>query len=96
MLFFRMGDFYELFFEDARRRLSDWHHADQTQPTWRRTDPDGGRAVAPGRELSLQTHPLRDSRLPSASNFEDPAEAKKRGGKSIVQRGVVRVVTPVH
>src|SRR3546814_5228668 len=26
--------------------------------------------------------------------MEDPAEAKKRGGKSVVKRGVVRVVTP--
>src|SRR3546814_20053951 len=25
---------------------------------------------------------------------EDPADAKKRGGKSVVKRGVVRVVTP--
>src|SRR5690606_17127978 len=33
-------------------------------------------------------------RVAVCEQLEDPAEAKKRGGKSVVQRGVVRLVTP--
>src|SRR5256886_4560166 len=32
--------------------------------------------------------------LPICEQLEDPAEAKKRGGKSVVKRDVVRLVTP--
>src|SRR6202030_3656443 len=94
LLFYRMGDFYELFFADAEvasRALG-------IVLTKR------GRHL--GRDIPMCGVPVERSeeylhrlialghRVAVCEQLEDPAEAKKRGGKSVVRRDVGRVVTP--
>src|SRR5258708_38166234 len=93
LLFYRMGDFYELFFEDAEvasRALGivltkRGKHRGQDIPMCgvpvHRADEYLHRLIASGHRVAV------------CEQTEDPAEAKKRGGKSIVQRDVIRLVT---
>ena len=94
LLFYRMGDFYELFFEDALKASA----ALDIALTKR------GKHL--GEDIAMCGVPVHASegylaRL-TASGFkvavceqiEDPAEARKRGAKSVVAREVVRLVTP--
>ena len=47
LLLFRMGDFYELFFDDAARASALLNiHADQARRCRRQADSNGGRAVS--------------------------------------------------
>jgi DNA mismatch repair protein MutS len=94
LLFYRMGDFYEMFFDDAEvasRALG-------IMLTKR------GRHL--GRDIPMCGVPVERSdeylhrlivlghRVAVCEQLEDPAEAKKRGGKSVVRRDVIRLVTP--
>jgi len=94
LLFYRMGDFYELFFDDAEvasRALG-------IMLTKR------GKHL--GRDIPMCGVPIHRSdeylhklialghRVAVCEQLEDPAEAKKRGAKSVVQRDVTRLVTP--
>jgi DNA mismatch repair protein MutS len=94
LLFYRMGDFYELFFEDAEvaaRALGivltkRGKHLGRDIPMCgvpvHRADEYLNRLIALGHRVAV------------CEQLEDPAEAKKRGGKSVVRRDVIRVVTP--
>jgi DNA mismatch repair protein MutS len=94
LLFYRMGDFYELFFRDAEiasRTLGivltkRGKHLGEDIPMCGvpvdRADDYLQRLIAAGHRVAV------------CEQTEDPAEAKKRGGKSVVQRDVVRLVTP--
>ena len=94
LLFYRMGDFYELFFEDAEiasRALGivltkRGKHLGRDIPMCgvpvERSDEYLHRLIALGHRVAV------------CEQLEDPAEAKKRGGKSVVRRDVVRLVTP--
>ena len=93
LLFYRMGDFYELFFEDAKIAAS----ALDIVLTYR-----GKHNGEPIPMCGVPFHAYENYlvRLVKAGykvaigeQLESPAEAKKRGYKSVVQRGVVRVVT---
>ncbi|MFK0385154.1 DNA mismatch repair protein MutS [Agrobacterium sp. NPDC090273] len=94
LLFYRMGDFYELFFEDAveaSRALGitltkRGQHMGQDIPMC-------GVPVHAADDY-LQKLILRGYRVAVCEQVEDPAEAKKRGSKSVVRRDVVRLVTP--
>ena len=71
------------------------HHADQARPARRRGHPDVRRAGARRRGLSRQL--IRAGfKVAVCEQMEDPAEARKRGAKSVVRRDVVRVVTARH
>jgi DNA mismatch repair protein MutS len=94
LVFFRMGDFYELFFEDAQKA----HTALGITLTAR-----GQHAGAPIPMCGVPVHAAEaylakliraGFKVAVCEQMEAPAEAKKRGGKSIVHRDVVRVVTP--
>ena len=95
LVFFRMGDFYELFFEDAEKAAA----ALGITLTAR-----GNHGGAPIPMCGVPVHAaeaylaklIRSGfKVAVCEQMEDPAEAKKRGGsKSIVRRDVVRVVTP--
>ena len=94
MLFFRMGDFYELFFEDA---ITAGRALGITQ-TFR-----GQHNGQPIPMAGVPYHAAEGylSRLIKAGyrvavceQVEDPAEAKKRGSKAVVRREIVRIVTP--
>src|SRR5436190_5444262 len=93
LLFYRMGDFYELFFEDAEvasRALGivltkRGKHLGRDIPMCgvpiHRSDEYLHKLIALGHRVAV------------CEQTEDPAEAKKRGAKSVVQRGVTRLVT---
>jgi hypothetical protein len=44
LLFYRMGDFFEMFFEDEDRRGGPRYSAHRARRAWRRADPDVRRA----------------------------------------------------
>ncbi|HEY7232204.1 MAG TPA: DNA mismatch repair protein MutS [Pseudolabrys sp.] len=94
LLFYRMGDFYELFFADAEvasRALGivltkRGKHLGVDIPMCgvpiERADEYLHRLIAQGHRVAV------------CEQLEDPAEARKRGAKSVVRRDVVRLVTP--
>jgi DNA mismatch repair protein MutS len=94
LLFYRMGDFYELFFDDAETAS----RALGIMLTKR------GKHL--GRDIPMCGVPVHRAddylhrlivlghRVAVCEQLEDPAEARKRGGKSVVRRDVVRLVTP--
>lgn len=94
LLFYRMGDFYEMFFDDAVQaaRALDitltkrGKHAGEDIPM-------AGVPVHAA-EAYLARLIRAGFRVAVCEQMEDPAEAKKRGPKSPVKRDVVRVVTP--
>ncbi|XUY28337.1 DNA mismatch repair protein MutS [Agrobacterium sp. rho-8.1] len=94
LLFYRMGDFYELFFDDAAEAsralgitlTKRGQHLGQDIPMC-------GVPVHAADDY-LQKLILRGYRVAVCEQMEDPAEAKKRGSKSVVRRDVVRLVTP--
>lgn len=94
LLFYRMGDFYELFFEDAveaSRALGitltkRGQHAGEDIPMC-------GVPVHAADDY-LQKLIGLGFRVAVCEQTESPAEAKKRGAKSVVKREVVRLVTP--
>ncbi len=94
LLFFRMGDFYELFFEDAEVA------AETLGITLtRRGKHQGGDIPMAGVPVHAVDGYLArliraGFKVAVCEQLEDPAEAKKRGSKAVVHRDVVRVVTP--
>ncbi len=94
LLFYRMGDFYELFFDDAdvAARALDitltkrGQHKGEAIPMAgvpvHSADSYLARLIRQGHKVAI------------CEQMEDPAEAKKRGHKAVVQRDVVRLVTP--
>ncbi len=94
LLFYRMGDFYELFFDDA----------ETASRALGITLTKRGKHL--GEDISMCGVPVHAAedylqkliglgyRVAVCEQTEDPAEAKKRGSKSVVRRDVVRLVTP--
>ncbi|NKB49234.1 MAG: DNA mismatch repair protein MutS [Alphaproteobacteria bacterium] len=94
LLFFRMGDFYELFFDDAVAAAEALDIA-----LTKRGHQDGEPIPMAGVPVHAAEQYLpklikAGHRVAVCEQVEDPAAAKKRGAKSIVRREVVRVVTP--
>src|SRR5450432_2198297 len=94
LLFYRMGDFYELFFGDAeiasralgivltKRGKHEGADIRMCGVPVERADDYLQRLIALGHRVAV------------CEQLEDPAEAKKRGYKAVVRRDVVRLVTP--
>src|SRR6202167_6058660 len=94
LLFYRMGDFYELFFEDAEIASKTLGIVLTKRGKHQGADiPMCGVPVVRADEY-LQRLIAFGHRVAVCEQIEDPAEAKKRGAKSVVKRGVVRLVTP--
>ena len=94
LLFYRMGDFYELFFDDAveaARALG--IHLTKRGKHLGEDIPMCGVPVATADDY-LQKLIALGYRVAVCEQLENPAEAKKRGSKSVVRRDVVRLVTP--
>jgi DNA mismatch repair protein MutS len=93
LLFYRMGDFYELFFDDAVKA------SEALDITLTR------RGKHQGDDIPMCGVPVHSAdgylarlirkgfRVAVCEQVEDPAEARKRGAKSVVRRDVVRLVT---
>ena len=94
LLFYRMGDFYELFFDDAveasralgitltKRGQHMGHDIPMCGVPVHAADDYLQKLIGLGYRVAV------------CEQVEDPAEAKKRGSKSVVRRDVVRLVTP--
>ncbi len=94
LLFYRMGDFYELFFDDAVAAAAALDIA--LTKRGKHLDQDIPMCGVPvhSAEGYLLTLIRKGFRVAVCEQMEDPAEAKKRGSKSVVKRDVVRLVTP--
>ncbi len=94
LLFYRMGDFYEMFFDDALAAAEALDIA-LTKRGFHQGEPIPMCGVpVHAAEGYLLTLIRKGFRVAIAEQLEDPAEAKKRGSKSVVKRDVVRLVTP--
>jgi len=94
LLFYRMGDFYEMFFDDAVAAAEALDIA-LTKRGFHLGEPISMCGVPyHAAEGYLLTLIRKGFRVAIAEQMEDPAEAKKRGSKSVVRRDVVRLVTP--
>ena len=94
LLFYRMGDFYELFFDDAvtaakalditltKRGKHDGEDIPMCGVPVHASDGYLQRLIRTGLKVAI------------CEQVEDPAEARKRGGKALVKRAAVRIVTP--
>ncbi len=94
LLWYRMGDFYELFFEDAvvasaalgivltKRGRHQGAEIPMCGVPIHRADEYLQRLIRQGYRVAV------------CEQLEDPAEARKRGSKAVVKRDVVRLVTP--
>src|SRR5579863_5404108 len=94
LIFFRMGDFYEMFFEDAVKAAA----AIGIAQTYR-----GTHAGAPIPMAGVPVHAAEaylakliraGFKVAVCEQMEDPAEARRRGSKAVVRREIIRVVTP--
>jgi DNA mismatch repair protein MutS len=93
LLFYRMGDFYELFFDDAEtasRALGI-----MLTKRGKHLGRDIPMCGVPVERAEEYLHRLIEQghRVAVCEQIEDPAEARKRGSKSVVRRDVVRLVT---
>jgi DNA mismatch repair protein MutS len=94
LLFYRMGDFYELFFDDAEKASRTLGIALTKRGKHLGEDiPMCGVPVHAADDY-LQKLIRAEYRVAVCEQMEDPAEAKKRGSKAVVRREVVRLVTP--
>lgn len=94
LLFYRMGDFYELFFSDAEEAsralgitlTKRGKHLGEDIPM----------CGVPFHAAEDYLHKLigLGFRVAVCEQMESPVEAKKRGAKSVVRRDVIRLVTP--
>ncbi|WP_119418688.1 DNA mismatch repair protein MutS [Desertibaculum subflavum] len=94
LLFYRMGDFYELFFDDAviaartldialtKRGKHDGQDIPMCGVPVHAAEGYLARLIRAGNKVAI------------CEQMEDPAEAKKRGSRAVVRREVVRLVTP--
>ncbi len=95
LLFYRMGDFYELFFDDAVTA------AGALDIALTKRGKHGGDDI-PMCGVPVHSHEAYLARLirqgfkvAVCEQLEDPEEARKRrGSKAVVERGVVRIITP--
>ncbi len=94
LLLYRMGDFYELFFEDAEKASATLGIA--LTKRGKHLGADIPMCGVPVHALDhyLQKLIRHGHRVAIVEQTEDPAEAKKRGSKSVVARDVVRLITP--
>ena len=87
LLFYRMGDFYEMFFDDAVAAAAALDIA-LTKRGFHLGEPIAMCGVpVHAAEGYLLTLIRKGFRVAIAEQLEDPAEAKKRGSKSVVRRG---------
>lgn len=94
LLFFRMGDFYELFYEDAviaardldivltKRGKSEGEEIPMCGVPYHAYESYMARLIQKGHKVAI------------CEQLEAPEEAKKRGAKGPLRRDVIRVVTP--
>ena len=94
LLFYRMGDFYELFFDDAAEAAKALDIALTKRGQHLGQDIPMAGVPVHAAEAYLLKLIRRGFKVAVCEQLEDPAEARKRGSKAVVKRDVVRLVTP--
>jgi DNA mismatch repair protein MutS len=94
LLFYRMGDFYEMFFDDAIQAAGALDIALTKRGKHLGQDIPMCGVPHHASEGYFLTLIRKGYRVAVCEQLESPVEAKKRGSKSVVKRGVVRLVTP--
>ncbi|MGE0754261.1 MAG: DNA mismatch repair protein MutS [Alphaproteobacteria bacterium] len=94
LLFYRMGDFYELFFDDALRAAAILDIALTKRGKHAGEDIPMCGVPAHSADSYLEKLIRSGEKVAVCEQLEDPAQAKKRGAKAVVRRDVVRIVTP--
>ncbi len=94
LLFYRMGDFYELFFDDAVAASAALDIVLTKRGKHQDNDIPMCGVPVHAYESYLQRLIRKGFKVAICEQTEDPEEAKKRGSKSVVNRAVVRVITP--
>jgi DNA mismatch repair protein MutS len=94
LLFYRMGDFYELFFADAAKAAEALDIALTKRGKHLGEDIPMCGVPVHAAEAYLEKLIRKGFRVAVCEQIEDPAEAKRRGAKAVVRREVVRLVTP--
>ncbi|MDP3159931.1 MAG: DNA mismatch repair protein MutS [Reyranella sp.] len=94
LVFYRMGDFYELFFDDAVKASAALDIALTKRGQHMGEDIKMCGVPVHSHEAYLSRLIRQGFKVAVCEQVEDPAEAKKRGAKSVVERAVVRVITP--
>ena len=94
LVFYRMGDFYELFFDDAVKASAALDIALTKRGQHLGEDIKMCGVPVHSHEAYLSRLIRQGFKVAVCEQVEDPAEAKKRGAKSVVDRAVVRVITP--
>ncbi len=94
LVFYRMGDFYELFFDDAVKASAALDIALTKRGQHLGEDIKMCGVPVHSHEAYLSRLIRQGFKVAVCEQIEDPAEAKKRGAKSVVERAVVRVITP--
>src|SRR6201988_6250 len=94
LLFYRMGDFYELFFDDAE--IASRALGIMLTKRGKHQGADIPMCGVPVERADDYLHRLiaQGFRVAVCEQMEDPAAARARGGKSVARRDVVRLVTP--
>ena len=94
LLFFRMGDFYELFFADAEAASEALDIVLTKRGRHRGQDIPMCGVPVHSYESYLQRLIRRGFKVAVCEQVENPAATRKRGAKAVVKREVVRIVTP--
>lgn len=94
LLFYRMGEFYELFFDDAKQAAAALDIALTKRGKHLGEDIPMCGVPVHAADTYLARLIRHGFRVAVCEQVEDPAEAKKRGSKAIVKRDIVRLVTP--
>jgi DNA mismatch repair protein MutS len=94
LLFFRMGDFYELFFEDAKVAAQALDIALTSRGQHQGQDIPMCGVPVHSVEVYLNRLIRKGFKIAIAEQLEDPAQARKRGSKAVVARDIVRIITP--
>ncbi len=94
LLFYRMGDFYELFFEDAAVAARVLGIALTKRGKHLGEDIPMCGVPVHAADHYLQKLIRADLKVAVCEQMEDPAEARKRGSRAVVNREVIRLVTP--
>ena len=94
LLFYRMGDFYELFFDDAVTAAKELEIVLTKRGMHEEQDIPMCGVPAHSSDHYLYKLVQKGYHIAICEQLESPEEAKKRGAKSVVRREVVRIVTP--
>ncbi|MFN7451373.1 MAG: DNA mismatch repair protein MutS [Alphaproteobacteria bacterium] len=94
LLFFRMGDFYELFFKDAEIASAILDIALTKRGKHGGNDIKMCGVPVHAAENYLERLIASGHKIAICEQLESPEDAKKRGYKAVIKRGVIRIVTP--